>query len=93
MTLGELIAYTTYLPTLFGLVNSLARSNIHIQKQLGLQNKNFEFLAMGDEYSGQTMTNQRDVILGDITVNQLSFAYDDRQILNNLNFSIKVSTS
>ena len=89
MTLGELIAYTTYLPTLFGLVNSLARSNIHIQKQLGLQNKNFEFLAMDDEYSGQTMTNQRDVILGDITVNQLSFAYDDRQILNNLNFSIK----
>ena len=89
MTLGELIAYITYLPTLFSLVNSLARSNVYLQKQLGLQNKNFEFLALDDEYTDEVLSTKATSLKGDIDIKHLSFSYDERQILKDVNLSVK----
>lgn len=89
MSLGEMIAYITYLPTLFSLVNSLARSNVYVQKQLGLQNKNFEFLALDDEYSDEPSSTKVTHLKGEIEVKHLSFAYDQRQILKDISFSVK----
>ena len=43
ITIGELIAFTAYLPRLFGLFNVLSSSNVYIQKQLGVQDKIFNF--------------------------------------------------
>ncbi|EQB86004.1 ABC-type multidrug transport system fused ATPase/permease subunit [Clostridium punense] len=88
ITIGELIAFTAYLPRLFGLFNVLSSSNVYIQKQLGLQNKNFEFLAMDDEYKNSP-TKSGQEILGSVTFNNLKFSYDDsRDILKNISFSI-----
>lgn len=88
ITIGELIAFTAYLPRLFGLFNVLSSSNVYIQKQLGLQNKNFEFLAMEDEYRDSPNSSNKE-ILGSIEFNNLKFSYDhSREILKDVSFSI-----
>ncbi|MPM95781.1 putative ABC transporter ATP-binding protein [bioreactor metagenome] len=88
ITIGELIAFTAYLPRLFGLFNVLSSSNVYIQKQLGLLNKNFEFLAMEDEYRDSPNSSSKE-ILGSIEFNNLKFSYDhSREILKDVSFSI-----
>lgn len=90
ITIGELIAFTAYLPKLFGLFNVLSSSNVYIQKQLGVQNKNFQFLSMDDEYTNSPSGNPDEKALADIIFNNLKFSYDDnRDILKNISFSIK----
>lgn len=89
ITIGELIAFTAYLPRLFGLFNVLSSSNVYIQKQLGLQNKNFEFLAMDDEYKNSPTSPTKE-ISGSIEFNNLKFSYDhSREVLKDVCFSIK----
>lgn len=89
MSIGTLIAFTAYLPTLFAQFTVIVNNGVHIQKQKGLQSQNFKFLEMDDEFTNDLQTNLPFTDLGSITFNHLSFAYEDRPVIQDLSLSIK----
>ena len=89
MSMGTLIAFTAYLPTLFSQFTVIVNNGVHLQKQKGLQSQNFKFLEMDDEFTNE---GERQVLsddFGSITIKHLSFAYENRPIIKDLSLEIQ----
>lgn len=89
MSMGTLIAFTAYLPTLFAQFTVIVNNGVHLQKQKGLQSQNFKFLEMDDEFTNEVECQVLSDDFGNIAIKHLSFAYENRPIIQDLSLDIK----
>ena len=89
MSIGTLIAFTAYLPTLFAQFTVIVNNGVHLQKQKGLQSQNFKFLEMEDEFTSDMERSVLPTDLVPITFNHLSFSYGEYSVLQDLSFTVQ----
>lgn len=89
LTLGELIAFNSFLGYLFGPTSRLINLHITIQKSWIAWTRILEFLILDKTFSEES-TNQ--LLLGDIKFEDYSFAYDEKSIVKNINTTLKKNT-
>jgi subfamily B ATP-binding cassette protein MsbA len=94
MTLGGLVAYSTYVGKLFGPITSLVGQNQGIQAALVSIERVFEFLDIKPEVKDASNAVDLKFPRGEITFDQVSFSYDGKTpTLSDISFQIKPGES
>ncbi len=76
-TTGDLVLFLAYLTALLGPIATLAESATSLQNQLAGLDRTLDLIAEPTEFSGHSATTRlvRSKVRGDITIDQVSFAY------------------
>jgi ATP-binding cassette subfamily B protein len=92
LTIGQLLSYYTYVAMLFALINDIAGMINSIQASLVTLEELEEFENNNQIiYNSNLLSNSevKDVKFENISLNQVSFAYQNKVILKKINFSFK----
>lgn len=94
LTIGEVVAFFTYLNQIFPPVRELASSNIHIKRSMVSINRFFEYIDLDTTYQEDISDSNSDFaetyqVKGNIKFDKVSLAYKDEPILKDLSLEIK----
>jgi subfamily B ATP-binding cassette protein MsbA len=90
MTIGDYVAFISYVTLLVGSVNSLFSTYLSFQPMFASMERLKEMFSIIPEYdrhSDKPLLKPEKVI-GEITFDNVSFAYDEKPILKNMSFSL-----
>ncbi len=90
LTLGELIAFNSYIGYLFGPTNRLIKVNLSIQQSLAAWERIYEYLTLNnkEENKSYKINKVTQELKGEIVFNQVSFSYDNDEILKKISLNI-----
>lgn len=86
LSIGGLVAFYTYIPSLFSPIGALVNSSVQLRNFETSINRISKYLDVETE---KTVKNKYKITQGDIEYQGVSFKYDDHQVLNDINISIK----
>ncbi len=89
MTIGTLMAIYTYIQKLFGPISDLGNINVALQSSLVSVDRVFEFMDIDPKVKDSPKAEKVDSLKGQIEFKNVSFSYDNKKILKDLNFKIK----
>lgn len=86
LTIGGLVAFYTYVPSLFIPIGALVNSSVQLRNFETSVNRLSKYLGMESE---KTVKSKYKITRGDINYRNVSFNYGDRMILRDINLTIK----
>lgn len=89
LTLGELIAFNSFLGYLFGPTSRLINMQITIQKSWIAWKRILEYLIVNQDEKEE---NESQILKGDIKFEKYGFSYDDKPILKNVDLTLNKNT-
>jgi ATP-binding cassette subfamily B protein len=93
LTLGELLIILSYLTQLYGPLATIGDTVARLQSSLASMHRAFELLDEAPEVVERPQTRSLTRAAGTLELRQVSFAYDDRNIvLHDISFSIRAGT-
>jgi len=93
LLLGELIAFNSFLAYLLGPTNQLIKVNVNIQQSLVAWDRIYEYLNINSEHSSFQKRDSYVELKGEITLESVSFSYDDKKIIEDLNINIPAKST
>jgi len=92
LTLGELIAFNSFIGYMFGPAGRLINMNISIQQSLAAWDRIYEILSDKDEVLPKSKGTLKVSAAQDICFKNVTFAYNNEPVLNEINLIIRKGT-
>ena len=89
---GELIAFILYLFQIVGPVGTISRFITNVKSATGATERIYRILEEEEEENSSSASNSKSVVRGDIGIRNISFAYKEKSILNNVSFDVPADT-
>ncbi|MER3406471.1 MAG: hypothetical protein C4289_15970 [Chloroflexota bacterium] len=90
LTIGELLAFTTYVARLFGPVSAFANMNVQLQQALAAFDRVQEYLELQTEIRDRPGAIELPPVRGRIEFRDVSFAYSpERPVLKHISFTVE----